>query len=84
MNKVKGDTLARTACLALALANQVLAVQGREVLPFGEDQIYQLVTLLFTMVAAVIGWWKNNSFTKAALAGDRVKEEEKKRSKEER
>ena len=72
MNKVKPDTIARTVVLILALLNQVLAVAGKEVLPFAEDQIYQLVSLIATIVTAGVAWWKNNSFTKAAIAADKA------------
>lgn len=70
MPKVTTETIARTLCLALALINQVLAVVGKEVLPFAEEDLYQLASLLCTLVASGIAWWKNNSFTKPALAAD--------------
>ncbi len=70
MPKVTKETIARTLCLALALINQILAVAGREVLPFAEDELYQLVTLAGTLIASGIAWWKNNSFTRPALAAD--------------
>ena len=72
MRKVTPDTIARTVCLGLALLNQVLAVLGKEVLPFAEDQVYQFVTLFFTILTAGIAWWKNNSFTRAAIATDQL------------
>lgn len=67
---VSAETIARTVVLALALINQILAIAGREVLPFGEDAVYQLVTLLATLGASLAAWWKNNSFTSAARAAD--------------
>ena len=36
------------------------------------------MTAGFTTVAALIAWWKNNSFTQAALAGDAEYERQKK------
>ena len=68
--KIKADTMARTAVLLLALVNQVLAILGKEVLPFTNDEIYQAVSLVGTIVASVVAWWKNNSFTKAAVDAD--------------
>ena len=56
-NKISAATLARTAVLLLALTNQVLSAMGNPVLPI-------------TTVAALISWWKNNSFTAAAVAAD--------------
>lgn len=73
MKRVTPDTIARTVCLGLALINQVLAVLGKEVLPFAEDEIYQFVSLSFTIVTAGVAWWKNNSFTRAAIATDQLR-----------
>lgn len=67
---MNADTLARTVCLVLALVNQILATLGKEILPFGEDTLYQTVTIIFTLVTSVIAWWKNNSVTKEAKAAD--------------
>ena len=74
MNNVKSDTVARTVWLALALINQVLAIAGREALPFTQEEIYQFFSLSFTIVTSVVAWWKNNSFTNAAILGDLYKE----------
>ena len=68
--KVKADTIGRTAVLALALANQSLAIFGKEALPFADSEIYQLSTLIATVVTSSIAWWKNNSFTKPAIEAD--------------
>lgn len=70
MSGIKADTIARTIVLALALANQVLAFAGKDALPFTEDTIYQVCSLIATIVTSGIAWWKNNSFTKAAIQAD--------------
>lgn len=70
MKNISADTIARTICLALALINQILAVFGKNVLPFGDDDIYQFVSLIATFATASIAWWKNNSFTSAAIKAD--------------
>ena len=64
--QISAGTIARTACLALALTNQILSATGHPVLPI-EDS---LVTTGFTVAASLAAWWKNNSFTAAALIGD--------------
>lgn len=69
---ITAGTIARTIILALALINQVLSVTGHPVLPIDDAQIETLVTTGWTVVAALIAWWKNNSFTAAAKAGDEV------------
>ena len=68
-NKISAATLARTAVLLLALTNQVLSAMGKPVLPIESTTVEQLVTAGITTVAA-ISWWKNNSFTAAAVAAD--------------
>lgn len=65
-------TIGRTIILALALINQVLAVLGREQIPFVESDIYQFCTLAFTFVSAIWTYWKNNSWSKSAQNGDKV------------
>lgn len=73
--KVSAGTIARTVCLALALVNQILTVTGHSIIPIQDEDIQMLVSLLFTIITAVVSWWKNNSFTEAALAGDMVMEQ---------
>ena len=72
MNNIKTDTIARTIVLFIALANQVLAIAGKEVFPVTEDQVYQVVTLVVTIGASVWAWWKNNSFTANAIEADKI------------
>ena len=74
---VKADTIARTVVLFLALANQVMVACGWSPVAIEEDSVYTLVSTIATLVTAIWAWWKNNSFTKAALKADNVLEEEK-------
>ena len=63
-------TIARTACLALALTNQILSAAGKPVLPIQDDQLESLVTTGLTVAASLAAWWKNNSFTPASIKAD--------------
>ena len=76
-NKISAGTIARTACLLLALTNQILSACGKPVLPIESATVEQLVTAGITTVAALISWWYNNSYTQAALAADEVYEQKK-------
>lgn len=69
---ISAGTIARTACLLLALTNQILSACGKPVLPIESATVEQLVTAGITTVAALIAWWKNNSFTVAALEADKT------------
>lgn len=68
--KVEKMTIVRTAVLVFALINQVLTISGYNPLPFTDDQFGQAVSMLLTVGASLWAWWKNNSFTQAAIAAD--------------
>ena len=68
--KISAGTMARTACLLLALTNQVLSALGKPVLPIESTTMEQLVTAGITTVAALVSWWQNNSFTQEAIKAD--------------
>ena len=70
LGKISAATIARTACLLLALTNQVLSALGKPVLPIESQTVEQLVTAGITTVTALIAWWNNNSFTTAAIQAD--------------
>lgn len=75
--KVSAGTIARTLCLCLALVNQILTATGHSVINVSNDDINTLISTGFTVVSAVVAWWKNNSFTQSALKADEVMKEEK-------
>jgi len=68
--KIEADTIARTIVLALALLNQILAVMGRGTIDIAESDVYQIASLVATIVSAIWAWWKNNSFTRHAILAD--------------
>ena len=68
--KISAGTLTRTAVLGLALANQLLSAAGKPLLPIDNAQLEQMISTGFTVGASLAAWWKNNSFTAAAVAAD--------------
>lgn len=64
------ETLIRTVILIYALVNQILLFNGHTILPIGEEQLTEFVGVTFVIVTSLIAWWKNNSFTKEAIAAD--------------
>lgn len=70
MKKVSTGTIVRTICLVLALFNQIMTATGHAVLPIDDEMINTLVSTAATVVVAIITWWKNNSFTAAAIEAD--------------
>ena len=80
--KVNSGTIARTIILALALINQLLMAYGYNVINISDDTINTLVGTIFTIVTALIAFWKNNSFTQAAIKADEIMKELKSNKKE--
>lgn len=74
MNITSG-TVARTIILILALVNQLLTATGHSVINISDENINTLISTGFTIVTAIVAWWKNNSFTQSALKADEVMRE---------
>lgn len=72
--KIKKETIIRTIVLVIAIINQILAIAGKDTLPLYESDIAQIVTLAVTVASSIWAWWKNNSFTQAAVEADDVLE----------
>lgn len=70
MKNITTGTIARTIVLIIALVNQVMVLYGKQVVDISDDNIYQLVSILFTIAASTAAWWKNNSFTDNAIDAD--------------
>lgn len=79
MHTIETKTIVRTICLALALINQLLSNAGHAVLPIADEQVETLVSTGLTIAMALWNWWKNNSFTQAALEADAIMNSLKKR-----
>ena len=71
INITKG-TFIRTILLVLALINQILAVFGKSPIPIDDDTVTNLISTAWTVIASLIAWWKNNSFTDKAIKADKV------------
>ena len=72
---ISAGTIARTICLCLALVNQILTATGHSVINISDESINTLISTGFTIVTAIVAWWKNNSFTQSALKADEVMRE---------
>ncbi len=68
--KITKGTLIRTVILLLALVNQVLSICGVSPIPIDDDTATNIISTLWTVIASVLAWWKNNSFTGEAIQAD--------------
>ena len=74
--KTDKGTIVRTSVLAVALINQLLVAIGYSPLPFDDEAVEMLVSSIFTAVAALAAWWKNNSITRKAKQADHLAKRE--------
>ena len=77
MKNVAVGTIVRTICLLLALVNQVLSIAGWSPIPVEDETVNLLISTSATIITALIAWWKNNSFTQAAIDADKLMHKEK-------
>ena len=75
MNKIKVETVIRTVVMIISMANMLLTVNGKNPLPWSEDEMYIGLSQAAAILATVWSWWKNNSFTKEAIKADEYLEE---------
>lgn len=73
---VSVQTWVRTLVLALALVSQILVMIGKSDKVIDEEQTARILTTIFTAVASVWSWWKNNSFTNKAQEADKILNED--------
>ena len=70
--KISKGTIIRTACLLLAIINNLLAIYGKSPLPIDDEMLTEVISFCFTTIASVAAWWKNNSFTQKAIEADKL------------
>ena len=64
------ETIIRTLCLLLVLVNQLCVSKGWIEFQADEQDLYEIVSGLATIIVSAWCWWKNNSFTKEARKAD--------------
>lgn len=64
------ETAIRTAVLFVTMINHLLSMSGRPIIPIEDVQLEKLISAAAMILAAVVTWWKNNSFTQEALKAD--------------
>lgn len=64
------ETIIRAIVLFVTLVNTILTMIGKNPLPFAEDELYTWLSAAASVAATLWAWWKNNSFTSAAITAD--------------
>lgn len=70
LKSVDKGTIIRSAALVLAIINQVVAVIGAS--SFASATWYQIVSIIATILTALISAWENNDWTYFAKLGTKV------------
>ena len=68
--KISPGTIARTIILGVAIVNKILAYFGKPIINLDSALLSEFVSDAWLIISAITAWWKNNSFTLPALAGD--------------
>lgn len=69
--KPSAGTVARLICLVLSTLNQVVLIKtGQSFLPVESEELEEALSIIFFVASAGWGYWKNNSWTKEAIATD--------------
>ena len=71
MDITKG-TLIRTLMFLIVAINVVLEKVGIDIIPANENVITMIVEVLIEIAVLIVGFWKNNSFTPAAIKADEI------------
>ena len=68
--KITKGTIVRTIALLLVMINVVLEKNGIDIIPTDKSLILEFVETIIELAAIAVGFWKNNSFTPAAIKAD--------------
>lgn len=74
MKKISRETIIRSLMLLIGVINTVCVLLGWNPLDIDESAIYDSVSAVYMVAVTAWAWWKNNSFTHAAISADSVKE----------
>ena len=76
--KIKTSTYVRMIINILAAINAILTMAGRPIISLSDETVEIVVNAIITIIVWANAFWKNNSYTYAAIEGDMVKDRLKK------
>ena len=76
IGNVKAGTWARGILLIISLVNMALSAAGKAPIPANYDELYTIVSIVFSVLVGISAYWKNNSFTSAAQTADKYLHEQ--------
>ena len=70
LKSLDAGVIIRTIMLTLTYINQIIAVVGMNT--FANSTLYQIITLVCTIIISAVAAWKNNNFTHLAQLSGKV------------
>lgn len=70
--RITPGTIARTIILGLAILNKILTRFGHPIIDIDSAVLTEFIGDAWLIISGIAAWWKNNSFTMPAMAGDVV------------
>lgn len=68
--KISKSTIIRAILVAIVIINFILEKLGLDIIPADESMIAMIVETVIEIAVIVVGFWKNNSFSQAAIRAD--------------
>ena len=68
--KISKSTIVRTILVILVIINFILEKMGIDVIPTDEYTVLMFVETGIEIAIIVVGFWKNNSYSKKAIKAD--------------
>ena len=76
IGNVKVGTWVRGILLIISFINMALSAAGKAPIPADYNELYTIVSIVFSILVGISAYWKNNSFTEAAQTADKFLHEQ--------
>ena len=76
IGNVKVGTWVRGILLIISFVNMALSAAGKAPIPADYNELYTIVSVIFSIRVGISAYWKNNSFTEAAQTADKFLHEQ--------
>ena len=70
--KISKGTIIRTIALAVVLLNMVLKALGKPLIDYDEGTVMYWLEYIIEIAVILVTFWKNNSFSPAAIKADEI------------
>ena len=76
IGNVKVGTWVRGILLIISFVNMALSAAGKAPIPTDYNELYTIVSVIFSVLVGISAYWKNNTFTEAAQTADKFLHEQ--------